>query len=242
MSKQKFSPSTVRGRRASLRRKALRVLVVENHSDTREGIQRFLKVLGYHAAPTASMQEALALASHDTFDVLISDLTLPDGNGWDLIRLLRERGQAPRHSVAMSGLSSASDQARSRAAGYKAHLVKPFSPEQLQKVLHEVANDLAPLIIASAPKEDRQAGLRQKLHDGLCQQLAASSLMQAALVNRLETMRQASALVPVSSRQDDPADDAPLALAEVVEEARHIGCLIHQALDQTRALMGELEK
>ena len=242
MTKQKFSPSTVRGRRASLRTKALRVLVVENHSDTREGIQLFLKALGYHAAPTASMQEALSLASHGTFDVLISDLTLPDGNGWDLIGTLRERGQEPRHSVAMSGLSGASDQARSRAAGYKAHLVKPFSPQQLEKVLHEVADDLAPLMIATAPQKNRTAGLRQQLHDGLCQHLAASALLQSSLVNRLESLGKTSVATLMSTRQHDSANHLPFAFAEAIDEARRIGQLIHEALDQTRVLMNELER
>ena len=241
MLKQKFSPKSTRERRASLRKKVLRVLVVENHSDTREGIQLFLKALGYHAVSTGTAREALAAAQRETFDLLLSDIALPDGDGWKLLTTLRERGQEPRHSVAMSGLNGPVEQARSREAGYKAHLVKPFAPQDLERVLHQVADNLAPLVMATAPALTRQKGLRQRLHDGLCQQLAASSLLQAALINRLEALDQSP---KTTNRVHDAAtslDKADLSLAEVVGEARRIGELIHEALDETRAVMQVME-
>ena len=237
MPKQKFHPKLVRERRASLRSKMLRVLVVENHSDTREGIQLFLKALGYHAASTDSAAAAKALAQHETFDLLLSDITLPDGDGWQLLNELRASGREPRQAIAMSGLSSPADQARSRAAGYKAHLVKPFAPQELQKVLHRVADDLTPLVVATAPVACVYERLRQRLHDGLCQQLAASSLLQAALVNRLESLGK-----PDGGKGEKVfVNGAASAVSEAVNEAKHIGKLIHEALDETRALMTEMQ-
>lgn len=241
MPKPKFSPKTVRERRASLRQKALRVLVVENHSDTREGIQLFLKALGYHATATGSMAKALTLTETETFDLLLSDITLPDGDGWKLLEVLRSRGREPRHAIAMSGLSGQVEQARSREVGFKAHLVKPFAPRDLEKVLHQAADELAPLAIASAPAIQRFDLWRQRMHDGLCQQLAASSLLQAALVNRLETLIKSSETIDKPVNQKALEDGSKSTLTELANEARRIGELVHEALGETRAIMREME-
>ena len=241
VAKPKFSPRAVRERRAALRKKALRVLVVENHSDTREGIQRFLKTLGYHATATASMTAALTSTETETFDLLLSDISLPDGDGWKLLESLRAQGREPRHSGAMSGLSGPVERARSREAGYKAHLIKPFSPQDLEKVLHQAADELAPLMIASAPALQRHERWRQRMHDGLCQQLAASSLLQAALVNRLETLVQSSETPAGRLARENPPDDLKSTLAALTDEARRIGELVHEALGETRAIMREME-
>ena len=241
VSKSKFSPKAVRERRATLRQKALRVLVVENHSDTREGIQIFLKALGYHATATGSVAAALASAETETFDLLLSDISLPDGDGWKLLHALRARGREPRQSVAMSGLSGPAEQARSREAGYKAHLVKPFSPQDLEKVLHQAADGLTPLVVASSPALQRNDQWRQRMHDGLCQQLAASSLLQAALVNRLESLVVPPETSTGSTDGENPADGSKPTLAELAGEARRIGELVHEALGETRAIMREME-
>ena len=241
MSKQKFSPKSVREKRASLRKTVLRVLVVENHPDTREGIQLFLKALGYQATATGSMAEALALSEREQFDLLLSDITLPDGDGWRLLAALQAYGREPRHAIAMSGLSGSVEQARSRAAGYTAHLVKPFSPQELEKVLHRVADELAPSVVAAAPTAGHQDRLRQRLHDGLCQQLAASSLLQAALVNRLVSLDESSETATGIHGKDKPMNGAKSVLSEVVDEARRIGQLIHETLAEMRAIMQELE-
>ena len=235
--KPKFSPKTMRERRAALRSRMLRVLVVENHSDTREGIQLFMKALGHHAMSTGTAAAAKALAHRETFDLLLSDITLPDGDGWQLLTDLRATGREPRQSIAMSGLGTPADQARSRAAGYKAHLVKPFSPVDLEKVLHQVADDLAPLAVASVPTGHSRSLLRQRLHDGLCQQLAASSLLQAALANRLEALGKSEKL----DGEPVPIDGAASAALEIAGEARRIGELIHKALEETRAIMSEFQ-
>lgn len=82
------------------------------------------------------IQNAQAVLSRDDlaeFDVILSDIGLPDINGWDLMRELRPRTGA--HAVAMSGFGSEADIQRSLAAGYQDHLVKPFTPAALEEVL-----------------------------------------------------------------------------------------------------------
>jgi CheY-like chemotaxis protein len=70
----------------------LRILVVEDHADTRQGIALFLGVLGHQARFAQGLHEALGLAAveEEPFDLLLCDLQLPDGDGWEFLRCLRE--------------------------------------------------------------------------------------------------------------------------------------------------------
>jgi CheY-like chemotaxis protein len=79
----------------------------------------------------AGVQEALDLAatSDTRFDLLFSDLRLPDGNGWDLLRRLEDGGRRPRQAAAISAWGSETDVAKSKSAGFAAHLVKPIAPQ-----------------------------------------------------------------------------------------------------------------
>ena len=92
---------------------------------------------GYHARFAANARGALATAAGERFDVLLSDLRLPDGDGWELLRRLKEAGHCPPRAIAMSAWGSEAAQAKSRAAGFEAHLVKPFTAQELQAALQE---------------------------------------------------------------------------------------------------------
>jgi CheY-like chemotaxis protein len=116
----------------------LRILAVENHPDTRRGLEMFLEVLGYDSRFAADMRSAIALAEAERFDVLLSDISLPDGNGWDLLRILEERGLRPAYAIATSGFGSPADLAKSREAGYQLHMVKPSPPKALADVLSKI--------------------------------------------------------------------------------------------------------
>ncbi|HEV3211540.1 MAG TPA: response regulator [Chthoniobacterales bacterium] len=89
----------------------LNILVVEDHADTRRGMELFLRALGHWTQVAAGVQAALDLAatSDTRFDLLLSDLRLPDGNGWDLLRRLEEAGCRPQRAIAISGWSSEID-------------------------------------------------------------------------------------------------------------------------------------
>jgi two-component system CheB/CheR fusion protein len=86
------------------------------------------------------MREALQAIPQAHCDVLISDIGLPDGDGWELMRRLD--GQRPVYAIAMSGRGLAGDHARSHAAGFRHHLVKPAGPEEIADLLERAAHEL----------------------------------------------------------------------------------------------------
>jgi len=118
----------------------LHILLVEDHDDTRGRMELFLRAHGHRARVAAGVQEALDLAATlgTRFDLLLSDLRLPDGNGWDLLRRLAQGGWRPQQAVAVSGWGSDTDVAKSKSAGFGTHLVKPITPQVLEAVLARV--------------------------------------------------------------------------------------------------------
>ena len=119
----------------------LRIFIVENHDDTRFLLGLLLEQLGHSVQAVATMTEALDEAGSGDWDVLISDIGLPDGNGWELLAALGDR--APPYAVAMSGFGMLSDRQKSLAAGYRHHLLKPVEPNQLEGLLDEAAGEIA---------------------------------------------------------------------------------------------------
>ena len=86
---------------------------------------------------------ALRVADEEPFDVLLSDLALPDGDGWELLGRLEQTGRRPRYAIAMSGRYGIAGFARSQAAGFAVHLVKPFPPANLARALEAAGHALA---------------------------------------------------------------------------------------------------
>jgi CheY-like chemotaxis protein len=114
----------------------LRILVIENHEVTATFLSLFLQRSGHQVTVIQTAEAALDRDDLAGFDVILSDIGLPDINGWDLMRKLRPRFSA--YAVAMSGFGTDADVQRSLAAGYQDHLVKPFTPATLEKVLQRV--------------------------------------------------------------------------------------------------------
>jgi PAS domain S-box-containing protein len=117
--------------------KPLRILLVEDHEDTRRVMTKLLSVAGYEISAAGSIQSALQLADAAAFDLLISDLGLPDGSGLDLIRQLLAR--RPIKAIALSGYGMEDDVLQSEAAGFLAHLTKPVDLRRLEEVIHQIA-------------------------------------------------------------------------------------------------------
>ena len=113
-----------------------RVLLVDDNQDVLQGLRLLLEIGGHEVQAVAD--PASALRASDTFvpDLAILDLGLPGMDGYELASELRRRpGYGKTRLVALSGYGQQADQARSRAAGFAAHLVKPITPAQLHSLL-----------------------------------------------------------------------------------------------------------
>jgi CheY-like chemotaxis protein len=115
----------------------LRILIIENHEDTASFISLFLKRAGHEVTAVPNAQTALGRDDLASFDVILSDIGLPDVNGWELMKQLRPNTDA--FAIAMSGFGGEADVQRSLVAGYQHHLVKPFVPAALEDVLRKVS-------------------------------------------------------------------------------------------------------
>ena len=120
----------------------LKFFVVENHQDTLDAIKMFLEAQGHTVEAAPDMKSALKRAPATKFDVLISDIGLPDGDGWELMKTLREQMPGLK-AIAMSGYGMRADLDRSKSAGFAAHLIKPFGPVELDVALKKVLGEQA---------------------------------------------------------------------------------------------------
>ncbi|MGH7279650.1 MAG: response regulator, partial [Candidatus Rokuibacteriota bacterium] len=120
----------------------LRVLIVDDTQDAREWLVHVLSDFGARVLPASSVREALDAVEREPPDIVVSDIRLPDEDGYDLIRKLRaldlEHG---RHTpaVALTAYPRVEDRARALAAGYEMHVPKPVEPSALAAVIASVA-------------------------------------------------------------------------------------------------------
>lgn len=121
----------------------LRIFLVENHPDTLKALTPYLIQRGHSVVSAQTMEGALESFPAAECEVLISDIGLPDGDGWELLQRLRDTGKSlPRYAIAISGYGMNTDRARSRATGYSQHRVKPFNSGELEEMLNEAARAL----------------------------------------------------------------------------------------------------
>ncbi|MGH8101713.1 MAG: MASE1 domain-containing protein [Chthoniobacterales bacterium] len=114
-------------------RRMLRILLVDDHEDTCDALERLLVRRGHLVAATHDVRSALETAVRDQFDLLISDISLPDGSGLDLILQLHAFSAIP--GIAISGFGNNGDIERSLQAGFSDHLVKPIKLEKLEAAI-----------------------------------------------------------------------------------------------------------
>jgi signal transduction histidine kinase/ActR/RegA family two-component response regulator len=115
---------------------ATRVLLAEDHPDTARTMARLLAALGFEVKAANSVAGALALAAGERFDVMVSDIGLPDGTGYELMEQIRRRHGMK--GIALSGYGMEEDVRRSREAGFSEHMVKPINVASLEGVLRRV--------------------------------------------------------------------------------------------------------
>jgi two-component system CheB/CheR fusion protein len=112
-----------------------RVLIVEDNADTARVLGRLLTARGYTVRITGSVAEAVTVLA-EPFDMIISDVGLPDGTGYDLMRRAREI--RPIRGIAMSGYGMEEDVVKSREAGFAEHLVKPVDVIQIDEAIRRL--------------------------------------------------------------------------------------------------------
>src|SRR6185437_1925014 len=117
-----------------------RVLLVEDHADTARVLARLLGNNGHTVTISDSIADALAALKGDAFDILISDIGLPDGTGIDLIRTVRQKLCINIPAVALTGFGMDEDVSRTRQAGFDEHLTKPINFARLVETIRRVGS------------------------------------------------------------------------------------------------------
>ena len=114
----------------------LRILLVDDHQDTCVALERLLVRRGHLVAATHNVRSAMETAARNSFDLLISDIALPDGTGTELMTYLHAISRIP--GIAISGFGMNGDIEKSIDAGFAEHLVKPVKMENLEAAIDRV--------------------------------------------------------------------------------------------------------
>jgi DNA-binding NtrC family response regulator len=112
---------------------SLKILLVDDHQDTCAALEKLLVRRGYLVAATHNVRSAMEAAVRNKFDLLISDIALPDGSGMDLMMQLHAISKIP--GIAISGFGNNGDIERSLQAGFSEHLIKPIKLESLEAAI-----------------------------------------------------------------------------------------------------------
>ncbi|MEC4803424.1 MAG: response regulator [Jaaginema sp. PMC 1079.18] len=127
----------------------VKVLLVEDNQDTREFLTLMLEEYGAIALPAESAATALQLYTTETPDIIVSDIGMPEVNGYDFLKMLRDRDpnrQLPIPAIALTAYVRPEDVTKALAAGFTAHLAKPIDTTQF-------LNTLTNLIFPQRPTE-----------------------------------------------------------------------------------------
>jgi CheY-like chemotaxis protein/two-component sensor histidine kinase len=118
--------------------KNVSVLLVEDDEETREVVRMALERAGAHVTAASSAPQARRVFSDAHPDVLVSDIAMPDEDGYSLIRSLRAEGRRVP-AIALTAFASKEDEAESLEAGFQIHIAKPVAPAQLIDTIAELA-------------------------------------------------------------------------------------------------------
>ncbi|MFL6514713.1 MAG: ATP-binding protein, partial [Chthoniobacterales bacterium] len=116
---------------------SLRILLVEDHDDTRRILARLLTHFGYNVSIASTVEEARNTFRAERFDAILSDIGLPDGTGYDLIAEAKKTHDVK--AVALTGYGMSQDIRRSKEAGFDFHLTKPVDVAELRTVLRKLS-------------------------------------------------------------------------------------------------------
>jgi hypothetical protein len=116
----------------------LTVLLIEDHVDTAEVMAQLIRGMGHDVTVVGRVDDALAATQSATYDLIVSDVGLPDGTGLDFVKAFREHSDVP--AVALTGFGTDDDVRRCLAAGFTSHLTKPVNFTQLEQLIESAAN------------------------------------------------------------------------------------------------------
>lgn len=122
---------------------ALQILLVEDNADTRYLLAYLIVQAGHAVREAGSVQAARVELAARMPDVLVTDIGLPDGSGYELLQGLPRDARRP-FAIAMSGFGTAADIEASRAIGFRHHMVKPIEIDALEALLAQAEAQLAP--------------------------------------------------------------------------------------------------
>jgi CheY-like chemotaxis protein len=125
----------------------MRIMLVEDHFDTLEVLERLLTKAGHSVRCAKGAAEAIALCKTDGVDLFICDIALPDGDGWNLMKHMHEFCPAP--GIAYTGFGMAADVERSRECGFCVHLTKPARFEALLAAIATACPDKSAVVHSS---------------------------------------------------------------------------------------------
>ena len=119
------------------RHRPLRILLVEDNKDTLRYLSLMLSGRGHDVRTAGTLADALRAVAETEFEVVVSDIELPDGTGLELMARLRDDGAMP--GIALSGFGSPEDVELSRSVGFAEHLTKPVDFGSLEEAIGRVA-------------------------------------------------------------------------------------------------------
>ena len=114
------------------------VLLIEDHADTRYALDKVLRKWGHEVESAPTVHSGLALANSKPFDVILSDIGLPDGDGFGLIREVKNTPSRSAVKLALTAWTTRADQVKAKSAGFQHFIPKPIDMERLRVVLSTV--------------------------------------------------------------------------------------------------------
>ena len=137
-------PKTAAEKQAKAKHAGPRVLVVDDHIDTCTGMKMMLERRGYRVTVAHTADQAVDKARHAEFDLVISDIGLPDRSGYELMQELS--ATKGLRGIALSGFGMENDVSRARAAGFSEHLTKPINFDRLEEAIQALLVEPEPAI------------------------------------------------------------------------------------------------
>ena len=112
----------------------MRILFVEDNANTARAMKVMLELRGFSVDIVATVADALSHIGSNDYDLMISDISLPDGTGYDIL----SQSSKPLRAIALSGYTSNADREESLAKGFSEFITKPFKSEELLATIERV--------------------------------------------------------------------------------------------------------